>query len=152
MKSIKGLPELTPSSSVKQYFKFASRSFADGRPSQTDALLTVEFEVNLNENNDAYVYNILRKWADLVFDPLTGKQGLKRNYVGEMYVALHDKDIKIFREWRFKPVFPVSQSKNGDAINPMDLDYKAESDNGIYRLKMQFQADAYVENMVGKIK
>jgi len=151
VKSIKGLPELTPSGVAKQWFKFASRSYADGRPSQTDAQLTIEFEVNLNENNDAYIYNILRKWADLVFDPLTGKQGLKKDYVGELYVALHNKNRDIFREWRFKPVFPMSQGKNGDNITPMDLDYKAEGDQGIYRCKLNLQADAYVENMIGKL-
>jgi len=151
VKSIKGLPELTPSGVVKQYFKFASRSYAEGRPAQTDAQLTIEFEVNLNENNDAYVYNVLRKWADLVFDPLTGKQGLKKDYVGEVYVALHTKDYKIFREWRFKPVFPFSQGKNGDNINPMDLDYKADGDNGIYRCKFSLQADAFVESRIGAL-
>lgn len=153
VKSIKGLPELTPTGIVKQYFKHASRSYAEAKPSQTDAQLKVEFEVNLNENNDAYIYNILRKWCDLVFDPLTGKQGLKKDYVGEVYVALHNKNKEIFREWRFKPVFPFSpQSGNGENLNPMDLDYtNVDGDNGIYRLTLNLQADSYVENRIGAL-
>ena len=152
IKSIKGLPELTPTGLVKQYFKFASRSYADGKPAKTDAQLQIEFEVNLNENNDAYVYNILRKWCDLVFDPLTGRQGLKKDHVGEIYVALHNKAHEIFREWKFKPVFPFAESKNGDAINPMDLAYLNEGEqNGIYRLKMNFQADSYSESRIGAL-
>jgi hypothetical protein len=150
VKSIKGLPELTPSGVVKQFFKFASRSYAQAKPTQTDAQLTIEFEVNLNENNDAYVYNILRKWADLVFDPLTGKQGLKKDYVGEVYVAIQNKDQKIFREFRFKPAYPFSQAQNAEALSPLDLSYVPEGD-GIYRMKLNLQCDAYVENRIGAL-
>lgn len=151
VKSIKGLPELTPTGIVKQYYKFASRSYAEGKPAQTDAQLQIEFEVNLNENNDAYVYNIIRKWCDMVFDPLTGKQGLKKDYVGEIYVGLHNKAQDIFREWRFKPTYPFATTKNGDAVTPMDLMYLSEGDNGIYRMKINLQCDSYVENRIGAL-
>lgn len=82
---------------------------------------------------------------------MNGKQGLKRDYVGEMYVAIHNKNKEIFREFRFKPVFPFSQGKSGDGLTMMDLDYKAESDTGIYRVKLNLQADSYVETMIGKL-
>lgn len=150
VKSIDGLPELTPSGTVKQFYKFASRSYAAAKPEQTDAQLKIEFEVNLNEDNDAYIYNILRKWADLVYNPLTGRQGLKRDYVGEVYVAQANKNGDVFREWRFKPVFPFSTDRGGAAMTQTKLEYTGNGD-GIYRVTINLQADAYAETRIGSL-
>lgn len=151
VKSIEGLPELTPTDTVKQYFKFASRAYGSAKPAQTDAQLHIEFEVNLNENNDAYVYNIIRKWADLVYNPLTGRQGLKADYVGEIYVAQTDKNGDIFREWRFKPAFPFSQNGRGDSLTQTKLEYLKDGNDQIYRLKFSLQCDSYVETRIGAL-
>lgn len=151
VKTLEGLPELTPTDVVKQYYKFASRAYAAAKPGQTDAQLKIEFEVNLNEDNDAYVYNIIRKWADLVYDPLTGRQGLKKDYVGEIYVAQANKAGEIFREWRFKPVFPFSPTKGGESLTQTKLQYLADGDGQIYRVTLNLQADAYVETRIGSL-
>jgi len=140
---ISGLPELTGVGVVDQYYKFARRTFATGAPKKTDAQLTLEFEVNLNEENDAYVYNKMRAWGDLTFDPLNGRQGLKADYVGEIYVAIFNKAQDIFREFRFNPAYLTGE------LNAMDLDYKSE---GLYKLTAKFQCDNYKETRIGAIE
>jgi hypothetical protein len=102
----------------------------------------MSFEVNLNDDNNNYVYNIFRAWADLHYDPLNGRQGLKRDYVGEIYVAHFLKSGDIFREWRFKPVFLFG------GFTETKLDYNSED---IYRLEVNFQADAFRETRIGSI-
>jgi len=140
--TLKGLPELTPTDTVSQYYKFAVRKYAAAKPKQTDAQLTVTFEVNLNEDNDMYIYNILRGWSDIIYDPLNGRQGLKRDYIGEIYVAHFNKAGDIFREWKFSPVFMFG------GLTETDLDYTGEE---IYKLTAQFQADAFKETRIGSL-
>ena len=141
--SITGLPELTPTGVVEQKYKFASRSFAGAVPEKTTADLDIKFTVNLNEENDMYIYNILRGWADLAYDPLTGRQGLKRDYYGQIYVAIFNKAGDIFREFRFTPVIP-----NG-ALTPMILDYISPT---LYEVTAKYRADAYKETRIGEIR
>ena len=140
--SIGGLPELTSTGVIDQKYKFAQRSYASALPEKTVADLAIKFTVNLNEENNMYIYNILRGWADLVYDPLTGRQGLKRDYYGEIYVAIFNKAGDIFREFKFTPVIP-----NG-AITAMALDYTAP---GVYEASMTFRADAWKETRIGSI-
>lgn len=151
VKSIDGLPELTPTGVVKQYYKFASRSYASAKPEQTDAQLKIEFEVNLNEDNDMYIYNIIRRWADIVYNPLTGRQGLKKDYVGEVYVAQSNKAGDIFREWRFNPVYPWTPNRGSEALTQTKLEYTPQGD-GIYRLTLYLQADAFAETRIGSLQ
>jgi hypothetical protein len=142
VKKISGLPELTGVGQVNQFYKFAKRTFAAGKPAETTAKLSVTFEVNLNEENDAYVYNTLRAWGDLTFDPLNGRQGLKRDYIGQIYVAIFNKAQDIYREFRFSPAYLTGE------LTKMDLDYA--SDN-LYTLTANFQCDAFKETRIGAI-
>ena len=104
----------------------------------------MDFEINLNEDNNMYVYNTLRAWADLIYDPLNGRQGLKKDYVGEIYVGVFNKAGQIYREFRFKPAYLEAP------INAMDLSY---ADNEIYRIAgLKFRCDSYVETRVGQIE
>ncbi len=141
--SISGLPELTPTDVIEQSYKFAKRSYAAAIPKTTVADLVINFTVNLNEENNMYIYNILRGWADLVYDPLTGRQGLKKDYTGEIYVAISNKAGDIFREFKFKPVIPKGE------LNALDLNY---TEPKIYDAKMTFRADAWKETRIGEIK
>lgn len=143
VKKITGLPELTGVGKVSQFYKFAERTFASGKPSKTTAELTVDFEVNLNEENDAYIYNKLRAWGDLTFDPLNGRQGLKADYVGEIYVAIFNKAQDIYREFRFNPAYLTQ------ALPEMTLDYTGDN---IYMCTAKFQCDAYKETRIGAIE
>ena len=136
VKKVTGLPEITPTGKVEQFYKFAKRTYADARPEDTTAELTIDFEVNLDENNSMYVYNTLRAWADLQYDPMTGGQGLKRDYAGALSVLIHNKAQDLYREFRFSPVYLIAP------FNAMEPDYRS---NEIYIFTAKFQADAWVE-------
>ena len=136
VKKIEGLPEITPTGFVEQYYKFAKRTYADARPEDTTAELTIEFEVNLDDANAMYVYNTLRTWANLQYNPMTGGQGLKRDYAGELSVLIHNKALELYREFRFSPVYLI------DGFNNMELEYLS---NDIYILTAKFKADMWKE-------
>jgi hypothetical protein len=141
--SVSGLPEFLTTGETIQYYKFAKRAYANATPNDTLTNLKMTFEVNLNDTNNMYVYNTLRGWGDLIYDPLTGRQGLKKDYVGEIYVAVFNKAGDIFREYRFKPAF-LSKP-----LNPIDLDYNK---NDIYKLTAEFVCDTYKETRIGQIE
>lgn len=140
---LSGLPEPKSAGTlVEQKYKFATRSYAGALPDTTVADLAIDFTVNLNEENDAYVYNILRAWNDIVYNPQTGAQGLKRDYVGQMAVFVSNKTGEIFREWSFPSIIP-----NG-ALKAIELSYE---DNNVYAVSMTYRADVWTETRVGQI-
>jgi hypothetical protein len=140
---IAGLPEINSNGTlVEQKYKFATRSYAGAIPNTTVADLDVTFSVNLNNENDAYVYNILRAWNDIVYDPLNGRQGLKRDYVGEMVVIAFNKAGEIFREWNFPAIIPNS------ALTELALNYET---NDLYQVTAKYRADHWNEKRVGQI-
>lgn len=148
---VSNLPEYSGSGSgvVVQNYKFSNRVYAPGRPQQTYHQFDIDFEVNLNDNNDMYIYNALRAWSDLIYDPLTGRQGLKVDYVGpvaspaSVYIAQFNRAGIIYREFNFSPVF-VGPKKMTETV----LDYTA--DNNILKLTVQFTADTYTETRIGQ--
>jgi hypothetical protein len=140
---LSGLPEIQSAGTVvEQKYKFASRSYAGAVPDKTTADLDLTFTVNLNEENDAYVYNILRAWGDVIYNPLTGSQGLKREYVGEMAVVVFNKAGDIFREWKFPSVFPTV------GLTALALDYNGTT---VYEVTTKLRADWWTETRVGQI-
>jgi hypothetical protein len=145
VKKIEGLPEQAATGKLtEQFYKFAKRLYAGAKPEATTATLKIDFEVNLNENNDMYVYNALRAWADLVYNPLTGAQGLKRDYANaSITVNVFNRAGQIFREFNFEPVFI-----GPDKMTELVLDYQSEE---LYRLKATFSADTYTETRLGAL-
>jgi hypothetical protein len=141
--SINGLPELTPVGIVEQSYKFAKRSYAAAAPTTTVADLEIKFTVNLNEDNNMYIYNILRGWGDITYDPLNGRQGLKKDYYGEIYVCVFTKAGEIFREFRFNSVIPQG------GLTPMSLDYLS---TGLYECTAKFRSDVWKETRIGEIR
>jgi hypothetical protein len=139
--SVDGLPEILPNL-VEQKYKFATRSYSGSRPENTIADLTIKFTVNLNEENNMYIYNTLRGWADLSYDPLTGRQGLKRDYFGQIYIAIFNKNQDIFREYRFNPCII-----NGP-LSAIKLDYL---DQNLYEITAKWRADAWNDTRIGGI-
>jgi hypothetical protein len=116
------LPEV-----IDQKYKSATRSFAGGMVTDTFVDIALDFEVNLNEANSMYVYKALRRWCDLIYDPLTGRMGLKRDYTGgPMIINYFNKNGDIFRQLKFPVCFPTT------TITPITSDY---NDNAIYRIE-----------------
>jgi hypothetical protein len=142
---VTSLPEYAGSGSavVIQNYKFSQRTYAPAKPAQTYHQFTIDFEVNLNNANDMYIYNALRAWADLIYNPLTGRQGLKADYAdASIQVTQFNRAGLIFREFMFSPVF-IGPNKMTETV----LDYTSE---GIYKLTAQFTADSYTESRIGQ--
>jgi hypothetical protein len=110
-----------PAGLAEQKFKWASRRFAGPKPAQTTMDVTFDFEINLDRTPSAYTLKTLRKWCDLVYDPLTGRTGLKADYAAPWaLVTLYDRAARPFWQWKMYHVFPMT------AIPAIPLDYNSE--------------------------
>lgn len=126
IKKIDGLDTQKMPDTVTQKYKFASRRFANSGPTETTLDLTLDFEINLSheKNEDGvlhspsmYTLKVLRMWDDLIYDPLTGTQGLKVEYVApSMQIIMHDKKGNPFWVWNCYHVFP-NKKLNAPALN-----------------------------------
>jgi hypothetical protein len=85
--------ETTP---VEQKYKFAKRTFA-GMPEDTTLDVAIEFSLNLNDSNQAYLYKTLRDWYNAQYNPQTGSMGLKKDYVGTIVVVQFNRAGDIYR-------------------------------------------------------
>jgi len=126
---------------VQQTYKFAKRSFAGGTIADTTVKVGLDFEVNLDDQNSAYVYKALRQWCDLIYDPLNGRMGVKTDYTGgPMIVNFFNKKGDIFRQLKFATVFPITP------ITTLNGEY---SNNDIYKITgFQLQADYWEETIL----
>ena len=142
VKSVGTITASKASAPVAQTYKFATRSFAGATPESTYIDLQIQFQLNLSYDNpngtpSNYTYNFLRQWVDLVYDPLTGRQGLKREYASsQMIVTMHDRAGTPFWQFIFYQIFPTS-----GAPNPT-LDYTSGS---LMEGSMTFRADWWDE-------
>ena len=139
VKKISGLDVDKNPGTVEQYYKFAKRRYAGARPETTTIDFTVDFEVNLNDANSAYVFKTMRQWSDLIYNPLTGAMGLKKDYVGSGVLIIFNKAGGVYRRLRFPTVWPIS------AINPFDLDYLSQD---LYTLSLTFAADYWEDTFI----
>ena len=140
VKSITGLTvDITAVDPVQQNYKFATRRYAGGEPTTSDMTVTMDFEVNLNDQNSMVTYKILRQWSDLIYNPLTGAMGLKNDYVGSMVISIFNKRGDVFRRIRIPSCFIST------AINPMELDYENAS---IYTLSTSWICDYWEDTFL----
>lgn len=136
---VTGLETDRGSEVVEQKYKFATRSYASGVPTSTVADIAVSFSINLNDANQVYVYKTLRDWARLIYNPLTGEQGLKKDYIGKVVVVNHNRKGEIFWQRTFHSAFPV-----GDIPN-FDLDYSGGA--ALEMADVKFRCDYWQENI-----
>ena len=140
VKSITGLAvDIAPSATIEQNYKFATRRYAGGEPSTTDMTLSMEFEVNLKDQNSMTVYKILRQWSDLIYNPLTGAMGIKSDYVGSMVIQVFNKRGDVFRRIRIPSCFL------SEAINAMELDYETPA---IYNISASWICDYWEDTFL----
>ena len=98
-----------PTSPIAQHYKWAARRFAGAKPDNTSMDLTIDFEINLDKTPSAYVLKTLRKWSDLVYDPLTGRTGLKSDYVAPwVLITMYDRAARPFWQWKCYHAFPTT--------------------------------------------
>ncbi len=125
---------------VEQRYKFARRRYAGGKPESTTVDLNIEFEVNVNDANSMYTYKTLRQWCNLIYDPLTGRMGLKREYIGgPLTISVHTKAGDVLRQYTFPTVFPMTQ------LPAMELDYDSTE---VWKVNMTFAADYWNDIIV----
>ena len=142
VRSIGGLDLLNPAiEAIGQKSKFADRSFA-GMPTQTYTDLTVLFSLNLNDANENFIYNSMRNWYKLQYDPATGEMGLKKDYTGSGIIVLYNRAGQIFRKVTVKDIFPTGNPAFMDELN-YDTNEPAE-------LTMVFRCDNWVDENVGE--
>jgi hypothetical protein len=141
VKSISGLAvDIQPGGVSSQFYKFAERRYAGGAPADTSFALNIQFEVNLNEQNSMIVYKIMRQWADLIYNPLTGAMGIKKDYVGSIVVSIFNKQGDVFRRISLNNCFLTAN------INPMNLDYNAGEN--LYTLETSWKADYWQDQFL----
>ena len=142
VKTISGLEtnKLPDSDQEQQFFGYTVRHPGGAPPSNT-VDITMDFNVNLNDDGSAYVLKTLRRWCDLIYDPLTGRMGLKKDFVGgPMVISAHDKEGNVYRQWTFPTVWP------GGALPAHDFDF---SESGIYEITdFTLLADYWDETIV----
>lgn len=110
-----------PTGQASQFFKWAERRFAGAKPEKTTMDVTIDFEVNVDRTPSAYTVKTLRKWCDLVYDPLTGRTGLKADYVAPWaLITLYNRASQPFWQWKLYYVFPMT------GIQEVPLEYSNE--------------------------
>jgi hypothetical protein len=119
---------------ITQQFKFAKRYYSGAAPSTTGLDVTIDFEVNLDDNNSMYVFRILRQWSDLIYNPLTGAMGVKANYTGNILINVFNKEGDVYRRINLRDCFPMTP------ITDMALNYTQMS---IYKLTLQWAVDYF---------
>ena len=139
VRSIGGLNTEKGSEVIEQEYKYAQRSYASGRPTNTTVDLAIKFSLNLNDNNELYVYKTLRDWKRLIHNPLTGQDGLKKDYANaKIIVTMFRRNGDIFWQRTFSDCFPV-----GD-LPELALDY---SSGDALEIDLTFRSDYWTEVM-----
>lgn len=136
IKSINGLTVDKIPTIVTQKFKGTDRNFIGVIPDTTSVKPTIEFEMNLNNENQNFLYKALRKWSDLCYNPLTGAQTLKKDYVSQtgMTIVAFNKEFDVHRKWEIKNIFPALPIK--------DFDFNYETNTPL-TMQMQFVGDYF---------
>lgn len=113
---------------MSQKYKSSDRSFAGSGPENTYLDVTLDFDVNIMRSSDGTTPTLtqvktLRKWTDLIYDPLTGRMGLKQDYVApQVNITLHDKAYNPIWQWTLYNVFPTT------SLPEVALDYSQKSE------------------------
>jgi hypothetical protein len=124
---------------IEQKYKQATRSYADSQPESTVVDLSINFSMNLNEGNELYVYKKLRDWKRLIWNPLTGEQSLKKDYVGQIVVTNYNRAGDIFWIRTFHECFIAA------GLEELALDYSAAE---AMPINATFRSDWWSESMV----
>lgn len=137
--SISGLDALAPAvDAIGQKYKFAERSYA-GMPGTTAVDITINFSLNLNDSNQAYLYKTLRQWYRAAYNPETGEMGLKKNYVGTIVVVQFNREGDIYRKITLDDCFITSGVNLVGELNYETADAQA--------LEVTWKCDTYSEEL-----
>jgi hypothetical protein len=135
---IGGLNTIPSVEAIGQKFKWADRSYA-GMPSQTYMDVSVDFSLNLNAANEAYIYKTLRDWYKRIHNPTTGQMSLKKDYVGTLIAVFYNRAGDIYRKVTCQDIFPI-----GEFGGMGDYEYTSSDPMA---LTLTFRCDHWVEEL-----
>lgn len=145
VRSISGLDGLTPTvGNVVQKFKFAERHYAAAGPDKTSLELTITYTLNINDAHQNYIYNSLRRWYDLVYNPQNGQMLTKKQYAkgSLMTIYEHDRNGAIWRKITCIDFFPSTP--------PTGLNEDSyESTGDAKTVSITFIVDDWIEETIG---
>lgn len=139
---IDGLENLDkgPEASVEQKFQGTTRTYLAPKIDNTSAELTVEFNLNLRNGVDNYIYKVFKAWKNLNYDLETGTIVLKKDYVAEwMRVCVANRAGDVIKEAIFKDVM-----LSGNVSGLDSLDY---SNNEAVNITVKFKSDWWKETI-----
>ena len=148
VRSISGLDGLTPTiGNVVQKYKYAERHYAAAGPDKTSLELTITYTLNINDAHENYIYNMLRKWYDLVYNPQNGQTLVKKDYAGGsiMNIIEYDRNGAIWRKVTCLNFFP---STPPTGLNEDNYDSTGDAKT----VSITFIVDDWVEETVGMEK
>jgi hypothetical protein len=146
VRSISGLDGVTPTiGNVVQKYKFAERHYAAAGPDKTSLELTITFTMNLNIAHENYIYVMLRKWYDMIYNPQNGQTHVKSEYAhgSRLVINEHDRDGSIWRKIICLNVFP---STPPTGLNEDNYDSVGDAKT----VSITFIVDDWVEHIVGE--
>lgn len=126
---------------LKQSFKGTDRLYKGVVPNGTSVNFTIDFNLNLNDNNQSFVYNAFRKWGDLQYNPLTGATSLKNTYVSPngISMSVFNKIFEVYRKIEIKNVIldgpiPTFDKKYGPgSLEKMQIKFAGDYFNNDYK-------------------
>lgn len=139
--SIKGLDVDIAPENTTQEFKGATRNFAGVIPNDTSVKFSITFALNLNDANQNYIYNAMRKWGDLIYDPLTATQTLKKTYVSPAGLSMtaFNKIYEVHRKIEIKNIYLAGplptydkDYSNKTALEEMTVEFIGDYFNNAY--------------------
>lgn len=139
---IDGLENLDkgPEASVEQKFQGTTRTYLAPKMENTSAELTVEFNLNLRNGVDNYIYKVFKAWKNLNYDLETGTIVLKKDYVAEwMRVCVANRAGDVIKEVIFKDIM---LSGNIDGLGSLDY-----SNNEAVNITVKFKSDWWKETI-----
>lgn len=138
IKSVSGLEIDKLPAIVRQQFKGTQRGFIGVNPDDTTIEVSFSMEMNLNDTNQNFVYNAMRVWSDLCYNPTNGSQTLKKDYVSQvgMTVLAFNKNREVYRKYEIKNIFPSRP------IPALSFDY---TNNQPFMLEMSFFGDYFTQ-------
>jgi hypothetical protein len=145
VRSISGLDGLTPTvGNVVQKFKYAERHYAAAGPDKTSLELQITFTMNLNDSHENYIYTMLRKWYNLIYNPQNGHMLSKRDYAqgSILNILEHDRDGSI---WRKITCFNFFPSTPPTGLNDDNYDSTGDAKT----VSITFMVDDWVEEVIG---
>lgn len=122
-----------------QKFLGVDVSFLNTSLDNTFAELTVNFNLNLRDGNDAVLFKVFKAWAKMGYDLADGTRTLKKDYIGDnLRIAEAGRDGTIWRSYVFHDIL-LTEVTGLDSLNYVSNDVRV--------LSVKFRSDYWEEEI-----